>query len=59
MVPPARAPATHFGTPVARFVAAYGAPRPNKASRMRPHHQFQHTAHTFRGPIGSSTQSPT
>ena len=49
----------HFDAPVILFVAPQGAPPKAPvagfACMTRP---FWHTPHTFRGPIGSSTQGP-
>eukprot|EP00959_Pyramimonas_sp_CCMP1952_P257181 5373623-Pyramimonas_sp.AAC.1 len=49
---------THFGAPLTRFVAPWGAPPKAQmpAFRMRPPRPFWHTPHTVRGLIGSPTE---
>ena len=48
-----------FGTPLARFVAPQGAPPKGPvATPACWTSPFRHTTHTFRGPIGGSTEGP-
>eukprot|EP00959_Pyramimonas_sp_CCMP1952_P017434 370253-Pyramimonas_sp.AAC.1 len=48
----------HVGTPLTRFVSPHGAPpkAPVAAPACGSTTPFRHTPHTFRGPVGSSTE---